>query len=262
MPQERSLKIGFTTSNLSDPYFLTQYASLLEHGIHPDFVFLHYGGWFYKSLKYGIKGMKRLLRADFSAYKPSRINHVNAQSADSFPDSVSLAAVAGDLKKVRIINCLSINHNSTIRKIRKAGPSMIMAHSGILRNKVLSLTDTVFVNIHTSKLPHYRGMNNVEWALLEYQEIWCSIHRISRGIDEGDILYQEQIHYQPADLISLPQFRAFCFYKSHAMLGKALEKYFKGEINFVPQSQKGIPLMQYYSMHPILKQRLPFPKTK
>ena len=51
------------------------------------------------------------------------------------------------------------------------------------------LEQTDFINIHYSKLPKYRGLHSVAWAILNDEKtIAASIHKMSQDIDAGDIL--------------------------------------------------------------------------
>lgn len=50
------------------------------------------------------------------------------------------------------------------------------------------------MNFHPSPLPHYGGVNPISWGLLNGEEFWgYTWHRISKGVDEGEILFQKTI---------------------------------------------------------------------
>ena len=108
---------------------------------------------------------------------------------------------------VQIIKVKGINDSSTLNKLKMFESSVIVCNSGILKENVLSLTNIIFLNIHTSKLPQYRGMNNVEWALYDNNDVYVTVHKISRGIDEGDILYQDKIDIENKDLKLIEDYR-------------------------------------------------------
>ena len=99
-------------------------------------------------------------------------------------------------------------------------------------------------------------MNNVEWALYENKSIYVTVHKISRGIDEGDILYQEEIDIENKNLKFIEDYRKYIFLKSNEIVGKAIYKLLGNEIKFIKQEKPYEPLLQYYVMHPILKMRL------
>ncbi|HEX7411653.1 MAG TPA: hypothetical protein VF298_05875, partial [Bacteroidales bacterium] len=83
-----------------------------------------------------------------------------------------------------------------------------------------------------------------------------TVHKISRGIDEGDILYQEEIDIENKNLKFIEDYRKYIFLKSNEIVGKAIYKLLGNEINFIKQEKPYEPLLQYYVMHPILKMRL------
>ena len=54
-----------------------------------------------------------------------------------------------------------------------------------------TLKQSDFLNIHYSKLPHYRGLHSVVWAILNGEEtVAVSVHQMTKNIDAGDILTQ------------------------------------------------------------------------
>jgi len=253
------MKIGITTFDLENFDFQVQLNSILKNNIVPDFIILHYAGFYNKALKYF-----RFLIKTIKQYKFKSLYFILHRSKSLNKNvSIEISLTKNEknetdtfLKRVRIIKTKGINDKSTINKIKKIGKSIIVCNSGILKKDVLTLPDIVFLNIHTSKLPQYRGMNNVEWALYENNSIYMTVHKISRGMDEGDILYQEEIDIENKNLKRIEDYRKYCFFKSNEAIGKVIYKLINNEITFINQGQKYEPLLQYYVMHPILKIRL------
>jgi methionyl-tRNA formyltransferase len=253
------MKIGITTFDPDNLDFRVQLSSLLEENIEPDFIILHYGGSFGRLRKYFrfIVKVIRQFRINSFMIILRRLNKSNRNSASVIHLTRSQeAAVDAYLRRSRIIKTMGINDRSTIRKIRDLESALIVCNSGVLKEKVLNLPDKIFLNIHASELPRYRGMNNVEWALYENNALYVTVHKISRGIDEGDILYQEKIDLRGQNLKQINDYRQYCFFKSNQTTGKAIKKLINNEIAFVEQEKKQEPLMQYYVMHPVLRKRL------
>ncbi len=253
------MTVGITTFNLADIGFQQQLSSLLTNNIQPDFIILHYGRKTNAALKY-----YRFLKKTIRQYRLRSLAHIlnrykitgtTVEKKFTLTESEK-RKVASFLEKARIIRSKGINDPSTIDDIRNFKIGVIVCNSGILKEQALSLTDVVFLNIHASKLPQYRGMNNVEWALLEGNDVYVTIHKISRRMDEGDILYQEKIDLPEKKLTSIEDYREYCFFKSNQVIGKALDKFKKKEVGFIPQEKKGEKMLQYYVMHPLLKKRL------
>jgi methionyl-tRNA formyltransferase len=59
-----------------------------------------------------------------------------------------------------------------------------------------------FVNVHYSALPKYRGLANVNWAVLNETEAAITIHAIAPGVDTGNILFQQTIAIGPDDTVA------------------------------------------------------------
>jgi len=248
------MKIGITTYSLSNKDFKEQLSSMLKSGINPDFIILHYGGIhkFSKGFKFISKTLKQrrfksisfLLsrrKSNPADISPFKLNEEEEKEVNQFTSSACLIKTKG------------INDISTIKTIVALGDMLIACNSGKLNSKVLNIPNVIFLNVHASKLPMYRGINNIEWALWENTDIYATIHKISQGMDEGDILYQKKIDTDKSTLKSISEYRQYCFLKSNALMGKALRAYLDKKIFFTKQEVSKTPLSQYYIMHPILK---------
>ena len=51
----------------------------------------------------------------------------------------------------------------------------------------------------SSFLPYYRGPVPTAWAILNGEKFWCSIHKITEGIDSGDIYVQKSFKIKPLE---------------------------------------------------------------
>ncbi|OAS27190.1 methionyl-tRNA formyltransferase [Methylobacterium platani] len=77
---------------------------------------------------------------------------------------------------------------------------VISSFNRILPASVLALSR--FINVHYSPLPRYRGRANVNWAIINGDPIAAiSIHLVRPGLDDGNILFQEQISITPIDTV-------------------------------------------------------------
>jgi folate-dependent phosphoribosylglycinamide formyltransferase PurN len=131
-------------------------------------------------------------------------------------------------KNVDIYNIPNINSKEAANVFKKYAPSLVLCNTGIITKKTINNhPDTFLLNVHGSQLPKYRGVSNLHWALWDKEDIYVSVHRINNGIDEGDIL--------------------------PFIACKAIKKFNNNEIQFIKQDCLGEPMMQYYSMHPILQ---------
>lgn len=248
------MKIGITTYSFDNKDFREQLSSMLKNGVNPDFIILHYKGAD-KVLK-GIKFLQKTIKQRrfktilflLSYRKNKKITIAKYKLSDDDSKEVDRF-----ISTAKIIPALEINDASSIHTIKTLGEVLIISNSGKLTSRVIGIPNVIFLNAHASKLPMYRGMNNVEWALWENNEIYGTIHRISKEIDEGDILYQKKIEPDKNNLKSIKEYREYFFYKSNELMGKALRGYLDKELFFIRQeAPKALPA-QYYTMHPILK---------
>jgi methionyl-tRNA formyltransferase len=69
---------------------------------------------------------------------------------------------------------------------------VVSSYNQILPPNLIELS--TFINVHYSPLPHYRGRANVNWAIINDEtSAAITIHQISPGLDEGNILFQQLI---------------------------------------------------------------------
>ena len=89
----------------------------------------------------------------------------------------------------------SLNDSRELQSIiAKAQPDAVVISSF---NRILPkdvLATSCFINVHYSPLPRYRGRANVNWAIINGEETAAiSIHLVTPGLDDGNLLFQEQI---------------------------------------------------------------------
>ena len=64
----------------------------------------------------------------------------------------------------------------------------------MFKKPLLDIAPNRFLNLHTAKLPKYRGLMPTFWALLNIEkEIGVSVFNVDEGIDSGPILVQRNI---------------------------------------------------------------------
>lgn len=90
------------------------------------------------------------------------------------------------------------------------------------------------INIHSSLLPKYRGRHPIVWAMIQQEkEIGVTIHWMSEGIDEGDIIRQVITPLSIND--TYPLVKARLDYIGEVLLGVVLEEFASGRFRRVPQ---------------------------
>jgi methionyl-tRNA formyltransferase len=218
-------QIGITIHNFENEQTLLLLKTLISEQINIDFIVYHQNNFKRKILRI----LKRLF----------------------FRDSKEKLELLKKIKNITTYNIKDINSKAFNKVIINHEQSLIICNTGIIKQKLIKNNpNTILINVHESKLPEYRGVSNVSWALWDKKDIYVTIHRINNGIDEGDILYQELlIKYDENIKQSLSQLH----FLTKLALCKAIKKFQNGEISFKQQIHIGDLSKRYYSMHPILQ---------
>ena len=142
-----------------------------------------------------------------------------------------------------------INSKKSLKVLAHEKPNIVITYNcGIVGKKICETYHNVFLNAHAGDLPEYRGMNNVEWAYLEDKPLIGTIHFIARGIDTGDVLYQDEL-IKESKPISIEQIRKKAFKQVFDLFVKAIKSSEKENIYYKKQPNKRTTR---YVMHPFL----------
>lgn len=92
------------------------------------------------------------------------------------------------------------NVNKTAELVRTIKPDLIIVFGARkLSADFLATLQVPCINIHHAVLPHIRGLDSAIWlaALGEYEYIGSSIHYVTPGLDEGQILKRARLDIPP-----------------------------------------------------------------
>jgi hypothetical protein len=104
---------------------------------------------------------------------------------------------------LRVIETGPLSHPESVETVRSLAPDIaVHAGAGILRAPLLAIPRLGTLNAHMGILPFYRGMNVAEWARFGGDAVGPSVHLVSPGIDEGDILCVREIDVSRATNVS------------------------------------------------------------
>jgi folate-dependent phosphoribosylglycinamide formyltransferase PurN len=152
---------------------------------------------------------------------------------------------------IPIIYCNDLNDTSVIEALEKIQPSVIVfTGGGLIREQVLSKAGDGVLNCHMGILPYYRGMDVVEWPLLEGKpdNVGVTVHFMDRGVDTGDVLSIQHIKVEKGESIRDLR-RRFEPVMCREMVNTCIE-WLEGRIKRQPQT--GEKTKQYFIMHPRL----------
>ena len=72
----------------------------------------------------------------------------------------------------------------------------------ILSSKFIQAFPDKIINIHPSLLPKYKGLDSIQRALNNRDEVTgCTVHMVTEELDSGRILMQEEVDILPYDTI-------------------------------------------------------------
>jgi methionyl-tRNA formyltransferase len=65
----------------------------------------------------------------------------------------------------------------------------------LIKSAVIDSTNFGWVNTHPALLPHCRGKHTNFWAMVEQRPFGVTLHRVTEGIDAGDVVAQRNVPY-------------------------------------------------------------------
>lgn len=109
-------------------------------------------------------------------------------------------------KGISLQSVSDLNSSQTEIFLKKAEPDLIIfTGGGLIRKNILAIPKLGVLNCHSGWLPRYRGMDVVEWALLEskgrHPRLGLSVHFMDQGVDTGPILLQKKIALEKKDTV-------------------------------------------------------------
>lgn len=86
-----------------------------------------------------------------------------------------------------------INNPNNIEWIKKTNPDVIaVCGASIFKEEILTVPKKGVLNLHGGLSQKYRGLCTTDWAVCneEPEYVGATVHFVSTGIDDGDIVYQ------------------------------------------------------------------------
>lgn len=148
-----------------------------------------------------------------------------------------------------------LNAPAALTALQGAAPDVIaFTGGGLLRHPLLALAPLGVLNCHMGLLPRYRGMDVVEWPLLEAgaapPAVGLTLHVMDRGVDTGPLLLTRRLAPRPGD--SLESLRRRLEPAMVDLMLDGLRGLRDGALQLQPQDPAAG--RQYFVMHPRLRQ--------
>lgn len=115
----------------------------------------------------------------------------------------------GRFARAHGIECLKVrDHNdpAAVELLGRARPDVVaFTGGGLIRRALLEVAGQGIFNTHMGILPEYRGMDVVEWPLLEDRHetvgLGVTLHLIDRGVDTGPIVTARRVPIAEGDTL-------------------------------------------------------------
>ena len=146
-----------------------------------------------------------------------------------------------NIKKIKIFIQPAFNHNNYytfVENIKALKPDFIIcnSYSMIIQNDILELVNHNALNVHWALLPHNRGPNPTQWAIIKGENVTgVTIHYITQDLDSGDIVAQvsETIQFDDTWVTVNKRLESI----SYTLLASALPKILSGNQTRTPQNR-------------------------
>jgi methionyl-tRNA formyltransferase len=119
-------------------------------------------------------------------------SRLRARSIESVAESAGVPVVATQ----------SVNQPDYLEKVRAIAPDVIVSVAApeIFRANLLELPPLGCINIHSGRLPAYRGMMPTFWQMLRGESaVTITVHYMAEKLDTGDVLAIQRFVVQPSD---------------------------------------------------------------
>jgi len=150
---------------------------------------------------------------------------------------------------IPLIKCNTINDQEVIEFLRIVKADYgVFTGGGIVVSDVLRQFSQGILNCHAGILPHYRGMDVIEWPSLQgdKRNTGATVHFMSEEVDEGELLYSYRMERDLNVISTRMEIESFAPYLQVKSLVDHISKKIKKE----PQKLKDG--RNYYVMHPWL----------
>ena len=144
--------------------------------------------------------------------------------------------------------CYELNESVVVEFLKRTSPDLVLfTGGGLIRRDVLRNSGLGVLNCHMGVLPRYRGMDVVEWPVLEgrIDDVGITVHLMDEGVDTGDVLTVQDVQVKDQDKFSNIRDRfepVMCRALVHAACG-----FFAGRLHPIPQVFSDG--RQYFRMH-------------
>jgi peptidoglycan/xylan/chitin deacetylase (PgdA/CDA1 family)/folate-dependent phosphoribosylglycinamide formyltransferase PurN len=99
---------------------------------------------------------------------------------------------------VKCFKTADLHAPQALQQVRTFAPDLGLALAApVLKPALFEIPRLGTLNLHKGRVPHYRGMPPAFWELWNDEaSIGCTVHRVSAGLDQGDVVEETSIPRQ------------------------------------------------------------------
>jgi methionyl-tRNA formyltransferase len=180
----------------------------------------------------------RTLRRMLRFYGPMGVLRLSARFARAKVRGISIGRLAAQ-HSIPLVAARSVNSPDYLEKVRQISPDLIVSVAApeIFKKEILRMPPKGCINIHSGRLPVYRGMMPTFWQMMHGEsEITVTVHEMVEVLDGGKILGTVAVPVQSRD--SLDRVITATKQEGARLLIRVLEEIRKGESVGVPIDMK------------------------
>lgn len=132
---------------------------------------------------------------------------------------------------IPLFPCTNVNDPEYIKQLRdqNIGILISVAANQIFRKKLIQTPNIACLNIHSSLLPKYRGLDALFWALVNGEtQVGVTVHLVNEKIDDGDIVAQKPFDVAPENSLHKLYYKAMGV--GAKLLSEVLDQYEKDSV--------------------------------
>lgn len=193
--QLKKLRVLFITED--DPLYIIQFFDVF-FDIYPreeiDICGITIDRAFHEPLQ---KTVRRMLRF----YRPLEVFRLGLRFIYAKVCARSIETLAVSMG-IPLVATQSVNQPEYIEQVRALTPDVIVSVAApeVFQLQLLALPPVGCINIHSGRLPMYRGMMPTFWQMLRgEQAITITVHRMVEKLDAGDILATQAFPIRTSD---------------------------------------------------------------
>lgn len=188
--------VALVSSDTSDIFFANQLTRELNVvGIVVEQQYEKVNVWTRIVKAFGMIISLRKLFRKMAAWSTMKYYGEKAAKVDeqNFGEDGKKLSVTDNCKLIFTQGFKAINDPVYIEEIKKLSPDVIaVCGTSILKEDIISIPPKGILNLHGGLSQKYRGVWTTYWALLneEPEYIGATVHYVSKGIDDGEIIFQ------------------------------------------------------------------------